>query len=309
MNPSLAGPRLRATRSLRLVAAALWLAAAGPQMALAQAGAAPGASAPQSREQVERRLISTGALVGQSSGARQVEASGNIDAKVQLAKARELHAQAKVMLDGGDVETANKLLHASARTLMEAVGMASAEQVNARKDRIDYDARRESTRALLDAGQRIAVEKGAGPRNAELMKRIDATIAEADRQAAAGRLLEARRTLDQAYGAARAAVNGMRGGETLVRSLNFASKEEEFHYEIDRNDTHRMLVTLLLQDRRGAGSIDAMVERALEASSKLRQVADEQAQRREFDAGVKSLEDSTRELQRAIRAAGVYIPG
>jgi hypothetical protein len=309
MKPSNTKPRPRTDRSLQLVFAALLLAAAGPQAALAQASAAPGASAPQSREQVERRWLSTGALVSQSSGARQIEASGNVDAKVQLAKARELHAQAKVMLDGGDVETANKLLHASARTMMEAVGMASAEQVNARKDKVDYDARRESTRALLDAGQRIAVEKGAGPRNAELMKRIDATIAEADRLAAAGRLPEARRTLDQAYGAARAAVNGMRGGETLVRSLNFANKEEEFHYEIDRNDTHRMLVTLLLQDRRSAGSIDAMVERALEASSKLRKVADEQAQRREFDAGVKSLEDSTRELQRAIRAAGVYIPG
>ena len=309
MNPSNAKPRPRTDRSLQLVFAALLLAAAGPQTALAQASAAPGASAPQSREQVERRWLSTGALVSQSSGARQIEASGNVDAKVQLAKARELHAQAKVMLDGGDIETANKLLHASARTLMEAVGMASAEQVNARKDKVDYDARRESTRALLDAGQRIAAEKGAGPRNAELMKRIDTTIAEADRLAAAGRLPEARRTLDQAYGAARAAVNGMRGGETLVRSLNFANKEEEFHYEIDRNDTHRMLVTLLLQDRRSAGSIDAMVERALEASSRLRKVADEQAQRREFDAGVKSLEDSTRELQRAIRAAGVYIPG
>jgi hypothetical protein len=41
----------------------------------------------------------------------------------------------------------------------------------------------------------------------------------------------------------------------------------------------------------------------------LRKQADEQAQRREYEAGVKSLEDSTRELQRAIRAAGVYIPG
>ena len=293
----------------RLALAALALAVVAPLAALAQAGGPAGASNPPTREQVERRLQSTGALVGQSSGAKQIETSANIDAKVQLAKARELHAQAKVMLDGGDVETANKLLHASARTLVEAVGMASADQVHARKDRVDYDARRESTRALLDAGQRIAAEKGAGPRNAELMKRIDAIIAEADHQAGAGNLPEARRTLDQAYGAARAAVSGMRGGETLVRSLNFANKEEEFHYEIDRNDTHRMLVTLLLQDRRGAGSVDAMVERATQTAARLRQQADEQAKRGEFDAGVKTLEDSTRELQRAIRAAGVYIPG
>lgn len=288
--------------------ALLWpLLVALPTLAAAQASA-PGSGQPPTREQVERRLTSIGVLVTQSSGAKQIEGSGNVDAKIQLTKARDLHEQAKAMLASGDVEATQKLLHAAQRVMIEAVNMASADQVHARKNRADYDARRESTRALLDAGQRIGTEKGAGPRNAEVMKRIDALISEADQLAAADKLPEARRVLDQAYGAARAAVQGMRSGETLVRSLNFASKEEEFHYEIDRNETHRMLITLLLQDRRG-GSVDTMVERALEASSRLRQQADEQARRREFDAGVKSLEDSTRELQRAIRAAGVYIPG
>jgi hypothetical protein len=246
--------------------------------------------------------------VGMSSGAKQVESSGNVDAKIQLTKARELHAQAKIAFDGGDFEAANKLLHASARTMMEAVGMAAADQVHARKDRIDYDARRESTLALLDAGKRVAAEKGAGPRNAELMRRIESLIGSADQLAASGKVAEARPMLDQAYGAARAAVSGMRGGETLVRSLNFANKEEEYRYEIDRNDTHRMLITVLLQDRRSS-TVDAMVEHALADSARLRKQAEDQAQRREFDAGVKSLEDSTRELQRAIRGAGVYIPG
>jgi hypothetical protein len=41
----------------------------------------------------------------------------------------------------------------------------------------------------------------------------------------------------------------------------------------------------------------------------LRKTAEEQAAKREFDAAVKTLEESTRELVRAIRAAGVYIPG
>jgi hypothetical protein len=287
---------------------ALMLALIAPLAAFAQASAPAGSQQPPTREQVERRLASLGLLFGQSSGVKQIEASSNLDAKIQLNKARELLAQAKATLDTGGVEAADKLLQAAQRTMIEAVRMASADQVHARKDRADYDARRESTRALLDAGQRISTEKGAGPRNAEVMKRIEATIAEADKMVAANKLAEGRVLLDQAYGAARAAVQGMRGGETLVRSLNFANKEEEFHYEIDRNETHRMLITLLLQDRRG-GSVDTLVERALEASTRLRKQADEQAQRREFDAGVKSLEDSTRELQRAIRAAGVYIPG
>jgi hypothetical protein len=277
-------------------------------LAAGAACAQPTAASAPTRDQVERRLASTATLLTVSSGAKQIEAGSNVDAKLQLTKARELQAQAKGALDRGDPEVANKLLLAAQRTMVEAVNLATSDQVHARKDRTDYDARRESTLALLDAGKRVAAEKGAGPRNADVMRRIESLIASADQLAAAGRLGEARSTLDQAYGATRAAVSGLRGGDTLVRSLHFATKEEEFRYEVDRNDTHRMLVTLLLQDRRG-GATDAMIERAVAESARLRQQADEQAQRREYDAGVKSLEDSTRELQRAIRGAGVYIPG
>jgi len=285
-----------------------WFSATLLALAAAAACAQTAPASAPTRDQVERRAASTATLLTVSSGAKQIDAGGNVDAKLQLAKARELHAQAKVALERGESEVANKLLLAAQRTMVEAVNLATSDQVHARKDRADFDARRESTLALLDAGKRVSAEKGAGPRNADVMRRIEGLIASADQLAAAGRLGEARSTLDQAYGAARATVSGLRGGDTLVRSLHFSSKEEEFRYEIDRNDTHRMLVTLLLQDRSG-GSTDALIERAMAESARLRQQADAQAQRREFDAGVKSLEDSTRELQRAIRGAGVYIPG
>jgi len=66
---------------------------------------------------------------------------------------------------------------------------------------------------------------------------------------------------------------------------------------------------VLLQDKRGAAGVDAMVARSTQAATQLRKAAEEQAARREFDAAIKTLEESTRELVRAIRAAGVYIPG
>jgi hypothetical protein len=162
---------------------------------------------------------------------------------------------------------------------------------------------------LLDAQKRIAAEKNAGPRAGELSQRIESLIAQADEMARGGRMADARRTLDDAYMAVRAAIGGMRGGETVVRSLNFANKEEEYRYEVDRNDTHRMLVQVLLKDKRGAAGVDAMVDQSLVASAKLRTQADEQASRREHEAAVKTLEESTRELVKAIRGAGVYIPG
>jgi DNA-directed RNA polymerase subunit L len=100
----------------------------------------------------------------------------------------------------------------------------------------------------------------------------------------------------------------LRGGDTIVRTLNFASKAEEYLYEIDRNDAHRMLVQMLLKDKRG-GATDTMVDHAVAEAARLRAQAEDEAGRRNHEAAVRTLEESTRELVKAIRGAGVYIPG
>ena len=116
--------------------------------------------------------------------------------------------------------------------------------------------------------------------------------------------------LDEAYVAAKVAIEHLRGGETLVRSLNFASSEEEYHYEVDRNDTHRMLVDVLLKEKMKTNwGIEAMVNKFMESADKLRTRADEQASDGEYENAIGTMEQSTKEIVRAIRSAGIYIPG
>jgi hypothetical protein len=263
---------------------------------------------PPDREQLERKLASTSTLIESSSGAKQIDSSGIAGAQSQRSRARDLHRQAGEALRAGQLEAAAKLLDDASRAMFDGVRLASPEQVVNGKQRADFDARMESTRALLDAQKRIAAEKSAGPAAGELSRRVESMMAEAAEMARGGRLADARRTLDQAYLAVKAAIGTLRGGDTVVRSLNFGSKAEEYAYEIDRNDTHRMLVQLLLKDKRGSG-IDAMVDQSVAAASKLRAQAEEEASRRDHDTAVKTLEQSTRELVKAIRGAGVYIPG
>lgn len=301
--------RPSAARPLRVAVTAIALAAASPTALLGADPSTTAAAAAPAREQVERRQASIATLIESSSGARQIETSGIAAAQAKRAEARALHRQAGEALRGGDTAGASRLLDEAAKTMVDGVRLAAPEQVTARKDRSDFDARMESARALLEAQKRIAAEKGGGPRAAELGREIARLLADADALAAAGKVAEGRVLVDQAYLAAKAAIGGMREGDTLVRSLEFANKEEEFRYEVDRNDTHQMLVRLLLQDRRGSGAIDRMVERSQEEALRLRRIAEEQAARRDFDAGVKTMEESTRELVRAIRGAGVYIPG
>jgi endonuclease III len=109
--------------------------------------------------------------------------------------------------------------------------------------------------------------------------------------------------------ATKVAVDGVRDGETLVRSLNFANKEEEYHYELDRNDTHLMLVRVLLDEKMKDQRISGQVEPFLEEAGMLRRQAEEQADAGEFEKAVSTLEESTRQVTRAIRSAGIFIPG
>lgn len=263
-------------------------------------------AAAQERDQVERRVQSVGTLIERSSAAKQIDSSGVAAARERRDNARLIHREAVVALAANDAAGASKLLDQAAREMMDGARLAKPEQVAGEKHKRDFEARMESARALLAAQQRITKEKGAGREAQDAALSIERQIGEAQTIAAQGRYEDARPVLDRAYLTARVSIESMRRGDTLVRSLNFASKREEYDYEIDRNDTHAMLIKVLLADRKDAAPAMAPFT---EKAAALRSEAEAQAKKGDHAAGIKLLEDSTRELVRAIRSGGIYIPG
>lgn len=290
--------------------------AAALAVALALPALCPLPAAAQDASQLERRVQSVGTLIESSSAARQIESSGDAAARERRDNARLLHREAAASLRAGDAAAAARLLDQAAREMMTGARLARPEQVAGEKARRDFDARLESARALLVAQQRITREKGGAPEALEAARGIEAALARAEQLAAAGRIDEARPQADRAYLAARVSIEALRRGDTLVRSLHFATPREEYDYELDRNDTHRMLINVLLADRRdptpaaqaGAAMPPAM-QAAVDRAAELRAQAEAQARAGEHAAGVRTLEAATRELVRAIRAGGLYIPG
>lgn len=274
------------------------------------ATAAPAPRQPESKEQLERRLGSVSTLIEKSSAAKQIEASGKPEAQVMRDKARQLRQQAEDAYKADKYPDATRLLDQAARAMMESVRLAAPEQITAEKKQRDFDNRMESVKALLAAQKRISAEKKQGSKGSETSNQIEAQMREAAALAAAGKLDEGRALLDKVYVTTRMSIESMREGDTLVRSLNFASKEEEYHYELDRNDTHKMLVKVLLDEKRAANpNLESMVQKYLDQAAALRATAEGMAGKRDFESAVKTLEDSTKELVRAIRGAGIYIPG
>ena len=255
------------------------------------------------RDQLERRLTAVDTLIERSSAAKQIESSA-VPAALQLReRARATHREANDAFRAGDFARASAVLPRASVFMFEAVRLAAPEQVTGAKRRTDFDSRLESARSLAAAQRRIAAEKPY-PNAAETTRAIEAFLGRAEEEARGGRMEQATLAVEQGYLLAKAAIGSMRDGDTLVRSLSFASKEEEYRYEVDRNDTHRMLLKVLLDQaktERVAGYMDK--------AGALRSQADGAAAAGDYPAAIRMLEDSTRELVRAIRMSGVYFPG
>lgn len=290
------------------IAAAILLALPAAAMAAEESSAAQRLQQSQGshdKAQLEKRFESVGTLLEKSSGAQQIEKSGDPQALDRRNRARGVYREAQEAYKAGDPAKASKLLGEASSQMFEAVRLADPDKVTGEKAKRDYHTRIESVKALLAAQKRIATEKSSkdGARTSQDIERL---MHESQQLAGAEKYTEARAMADRAYLAARAAIGSMRGGDTLVRTLHFATKEEEYHYELDRNDTHQMLIGLLLGDK---GQVSATMRAFLDKAKQLRGEAEKSAGRGDHPGAIKLLEDSTAELVRAIRSAGIYIPG
>ncbi len=282
--------------------AMFWFAAA----ALAETKTPAFSSTPAA---VKSRLDNVRRLVSTSSGAQRIADGNNASAKSGQATARAHLDKAEAAYEAGDMATAQRELQLATEAMFGAIREMGTGKAGIEKKHREFDSKAESVDTLLNAVERVAKEKGG-------LKKVEARAAEIRQKAARAQRLErsgkadpARDMLDAAYEEAKVELEKLREGETLVRSLNFASAEEEYHYELDRNDTHQMLLKVLLEDKAKQAGAKKMIDGFVDKSSEFRAKAEREAAGGNHKSAVKNLEEATRYLQRAIRSAGVYIPG
>lgn len=274
-------------------------------------GQAPARSArpAESKEQIERRLASVSTLIERSSAARQIESSANAQALALRGKAREELLSAEQAYRDGNLPQASGLLDSAAKAFYAGVRLADPWKVTDDKKRRDFDARMDSVKALLKAQRRIRAEKDPKAEENNAGEGVEALIREASGLAANNELDRARTVLDKAYAAVIDSLEGMRKGDTLVRTLHFTSKEDEYRYELDRNDAYQLLANTLMKEKRAQNAgLSNLIQRHMDNATRLRGEAQAQAAKGEFVSAIKLQEDSTRELMRAVRSAGLNLP-
>ena len=262
-----------------------------------------------SKDSIASRLQNISKLLHESSGARQVINSSNSEAKQKHQHALELYRQASEKFDQGANDDAVELLNQSTRSMFEAIKMATPVSLTEDKNIKNYAQRKLSVTALRDAFNRISDESNESDSKQKVNNQLDQLITRADELLGKGNNTEARSEIDKAYHLLKVSIESIETGKTLVRSLQFETKEEEYHYEIDRNDTHNMLIQLLVDGKEKSDYSKTQITKFVEQAKVLRQQADAYAGDGAYEVAIGLLEQSTKQLVRAIRSAGIYIPG
>lgn len=244
-------------------------------------------------------------LIHESAAARQIESSGNEEALRLREEALANLEKAKLAQQQGDTEVVADALHKAKQAIFQAMRLVGGKVVKDKR-REQYEQRRSSTQTLLEAHQRISEEKAV---TTDVESYAQKKMQEAEALYKAGKFSEALEKMDSAYLSVKLSITKLRNGETLVRSLNFETPEDEYHYELDRNDTHKMLVNVVLKDKLADPRLGKLIAIPMQEAEKLRIQAEHQAQAGDYEAAIKTLEQSTGYIIRAIRAAGIYIPG
>lgn len=258
---------------------------------------------------VEHRADNIFKLLNESSGAKQVINGFSTEALERRNEAMALYEKARENLNKGNDEVAGKLLSQSAKLMFEAIKLSTPTVMTEEKIITDYGQRKDSVIALQDAFNRISDENNEQESKAKVNRQLDELVGRADSLLDNGQNLQARTEIDKAYHLLKVSIESVRSGQTLVRSLTFESPEEEYRYEIDRNDTHSMLVGLLIDEKQQSASVKSNIVKNVDQANDLRKQAETYAQGKAFEQAIELLEQSTRQLVRAIRSAGIYIPG
>jgi len=247
-------------------------------------------------------------LVSKSVSVTRIEQSGDADARESLSQARSLVDQAKADLKAGAVDAADEKLNQALALVNSEVQRLSGAEVRGAHDKKMYERRLSAVATFLSAYERVA-EEGSSRAAAKHAETLRSLMGKAEGLAGNARYEEAIAVLDDAYVIARGDIREIRQGQTLTRSLDFATAEEAYDYELGRNRSHFLLLQFALSEKTPAGSVVGRIEANRGTAEELRTGAERKAAGGDYPEAIDMLNKSTDLLLKTIRMSGMFVPG
>lgn len=267
----------------------LWLFAGIGCAFVAMAEAEQGSS--RDRELLAQKVMLLDNLLTRTKSSERYSAVENQAARELVAEAEEFAGIAKENLKQGDLEVAAQGLDEAFQRMFTASRMCKKETGSTLVEQMRYQELLEGI-GSLQTGADIGIDPAA-----EKLVQDARVRAEQDDYAGAIGLLS------QAYEMVAAAVAHARDKQTLVYSLDFATPEEEYDYEVRRYSGNQMIIDLLLEKH--PGSTAALVKNFVAKAEEMREAAGAKATEGRFGEAVRDMEAAGKHQQRAMRLLGI----
>jgi hypothetical protein len=272
----------------RIVFFLLFVSGLGCTTALAAAGGQAVAPDPAL---VNQKVTLLENLLTRTKSSERYAASDNGEARELIAEAEELAAVARENLGEGDLEVAAQGLDEAFNRVFAAARMCRKETGSTFAEQVRYQELLEGIDSLKSGW-----EGDVDPRAGRLVADAQA-LAEQDDYRGAIKLL------GEAYEMVASAVALSRDKETVVYSLDFATPEDEYDYEVRRYGGNRMIIDLLLDKH--PGSTAALVNTYVAKAEAMRESAEAKAATGSFESAVRDMEAAGKHQQRALNLLGI----
>lgn len=308
-------------KKLRSPAWALLLATLAPAVVLAQ-GAAPAvrnaaggvAQAERDaerRETIEQKFTMAFRMLYQSAGVQRIEASDSEDAKKILAEAHDLFDRARSALAANDLTLADDLLNESLRQVGRALRRVPDRGQVEEQRRLNFARRLDEIQAFqasqLLSMQRISPQPTGATRPPEI-EQIRMLVHKAQEFAEKDRFEEADRVLASASELIIGSIVKLLAPRTLIDDLKFDSPNAEYEYEMARHHSYEDLVPIAVAKFKPPPETAKQIENLMTKGRNLRAASRKQATSGDFRTAVKTLQEATDMMQRAVELAGVVLP-
>ncbi len=251
------------------------------------------------------KLNLLGYILTKSRRAKEVMDSGNEEAVSLLEAAHKHYDTAKLMFDKGDFDKSDLAIQKSLQNISVAFRLVVNKEKEAEIAREQYDSLHSRIKSFSGLFNRLPKDKVKGILDAE---KLNALIKKSEAIYQSGEPKQALVPLSEAADMLERALSDARKDETVIYALDFATPEDEYNYELQRNENYTLLINIILdtnppENRKKLPLIRMLINKNEELVIK----ADESFKGGAVDEAIILLEKGNKTLVRALRLGGLTL--
>ncbi len=251
------------------------------------------------------KLNLLGYILTKSKRTRDVENSGNEKAISILKMARKHYDAAKTFLDSNEFEKSNAEIQKSLQSISVSFRMVVNKEREKEVAKEQYDLLYSRVKSFSDLFNQLPADKVKGILDSDkvnmLIKKSESLYAEGNPKQALEPLSAVADMLEQA-------LSDARKNETIVYALEFETPEDEYKYEMERNENYTLLTNMIISTSPPENKKKLpLIRMLMNKNEELVVEAEKMFESGEVDSAIELLEKGNKTLVRALRLGGLTL--